>query len=60
MCGISGIYANRITERHSHLLNEVMNSQRTRGPDHQAITNIKRKKQRNLNCSQQTKHHRFI
>ena len=40
MCGISGVYATHITERHKSIIDSVIKSQFNRGPDHQATTTI--------------------
>ncbi|MDX1901430.1 MAG: asparagine synthase (glutamine-hydrolyzing) [Gammaproteobacteria bacterium] len=41
MCGISGIYAQHINEKHFSLIEKIIQSQRNRGPDHQAHLFIK-------------------
>lgn len=41
MCGISGIYTHQVTEQHQALLDDIIKSQLSRGPDHQASTAIK-------------------
>lgn len=40
MCGISGIFSHHITEEHEQLLDEIIESQKARGPDYQAKTKI--------------------
>lgn len=36
MCGISGVYANHITDQHRQLIHSIVLDQLARGPDHQA------------------------
>ncbi len=41
MCGISGIFSNYITEQHHVLIDKILKSQLSRGPDHQAMLTMK-------------------
>lgn len=43
MCGISGAFATRIDEHQTEIIDSVMKSQFSRGPDHQAMQAIKGK-----------------
>lgn len=43
MCGISGIYTTRVTEQHRDIINTIIKSQFSRGPDHQAMVILKGK-----------------
>jgi asparagine synthase (glutamine-hydrolysing) len=40
MCGISGMYAAHISEKHEHLIRSVMQNQFERGPDFQSMLHI--------------------
>jgi len=40
MCGISGVYAQQITENHQQQVQAMVDSQLSRGPDHQALVKL--------------------
>jgi asparagine synthase (glutamine-hydrolysing) len=43
MCGICGIFAIQTTEQHNQIVNSILTSQLSRGPDHQASVSIQGK-----------------